>query len=243
MNNLKTNFGKRKVTIKAKTSLVQDIFSSVAKNYDLMNDVMSFGAHRLWKSELIDFINIQYQDKIIDVGSGTGDLVNLILKKKKLNKVYSVDLNNEMLKYGKKKFLNKDIKFVRANAEKLTFKDNYFDKYIISFCLRNVTNINQALKESLRVLKPGGIFYCLEFSKPDSYIINKAYDKYKKNIIPWFGEKIAKNKDAYRYLEESIDLFPSQLELQKKLNQIGFIEVKYFNMFNGIVSVHKGFKV
>ena len=95
----------------------------------------------------------------------------------------------------------------------------------------------------MRVLKPGGIFFCLEFSKPESQIINQVYDKYKKNIIPWFGEKIAKNKDAYRYLEESIDLFPSQLELQKKLNQIGFIEVKYFNMFNGIVSVHKGFKV
>ena len=110
-----------------------------------MNDVMSFGSHRLWKSELIDFINIQYKESIIDVGSGTGDLIHLILKKKLLNKIYAVDLNKEMLKYGKKKFSNKNINFVEANAENLPFEKNYFDKYIIAFCLRNVTNINKAL--------------------------------------------------------------------------------------------------
>ena len=242
MNNLKTNFGKRKVAPDTKTSLVQEIFSDVAANYDLMNDIMSFGAHRLWKSELIDFINIQSDDCIIDVGSGTGDLINLILKKK-FNKIYSVDLNKEMQKYAKKRFKNQKLHFITANAENLPFEKNYFDKYIISFCLRNVTDIKRGILEALRVLKPGGIFYCLEFSKPENYLIEKIYTKYKQNIIPWFGEKIAKNKNAYKYLEESIDLFPDQNELLIKLENTGFVEVKYFNMFNGIVSVHRGFKI
>jgi demethylmenaquinone methyltransferase/2-methoxy-6-polyprenyl-1,4-benzoquinol methylase len=243
MNSLKTNFGKRKVTSNLKTSLVQEVFSDVAKNYDLMNDFMSFGAHRLWKKEFIDFVNIQKKDIIIDVGSGTGDIVNLILKKNISNKVYSVDLNNEMLKHGKKKFNNKNITFVKANAENLPFSENHFDKYIISFCLRNVTNIKKALQEAVRILKPGGIFYCLEFSKPESYMIDLIYRKYKKIVIPWIGEKIAKNKGAYEYLEESIDLFPRQEKLLVNLKKVGFEEVQYFNMFNGIVCIHKGFKV
>ena len=243
MNNLKTNFGKRRVSVNEKTSLVQGVFSDVAKKYDIMNDFMSFGAHRIWKSEFINLLNIQKNDKIIDVGSGTGDLIAKILAKKIHNPIYSVDLNAEMLKYGKKKFKNKKVNFIRANAEKLPFKEHAFDKYIISFCLRNVTDINKALTESYRVLKPGGVFYCLEFSEPKNYIINKIYDNYKKNIIPWVGEKIAQNRKAYRYLEESISLFPNQKKLLNTLKKVGFIEVKYINMFNGIVSIHRGFKV
>ena len=243
MDNLKTSFGKRKVSQKEKTSLVQNVFSQVAENYDLMNDFMSFGAHRLWKKELIDFMNIQLSDVIIDVGSGTGDLVDLILKKKLNNKIYSTDLNKEMLKYGKKKFISKKIKFIEANAEKLPFKDDFFDKYIISFCLRNVTDLEKTLKESYRILKPGGSFFCLEFSTPDSYLVRKIYQNYKKNIIPWIGEKIAHNKEAYRYLEESIDIFPNQENLLNKINNIGFVETEYLNIFNGIVSIHTGFKI
>jgi len=243
MDNLKTSFGKTKVTESAKTSLVQNVFSDVAKNYDLMNDLMSLGSHRLWKKELINIINIQITDNIVDVGSGTGDLINLIIKKNIKNDIYSVDLNKEMLKYGKTRFINKKVKFVNANAENLPFKDNYFDKYIISFCLRNVTNIKKALGEALRVLKPGGSFYCLEFSKPESHVVESLYKNYKKYIIPLIGEKITKNRKAYEYLEESIDQFPSQKELLTAISKIGFKETKYLNMFNGIIAVHSGFKV
>ena len=243
MDNLKISFGKRKVSTNVKTSLVQDIFSDVAKNYDLMNDLMSFGAHRLWKKELIDMMNIQISDVIIDVGSGTGDLIKLMLKKNLINTIYSVDLNGEMLRYGKKRFKNKRIKFIKANAENLPFENDYFDKYIVSFCLRNVTNIKKALEEAYRIIKPGGVFYCLEFSTPESGIVNFLYSNYKRNVIPWIGEKIAKNKDAYKYLEESIDQFPIQENLIFQMQSIGFQKLKYINLFNGIVAIHTGYKI
>mgnify|MGYP006107592985 FL=1 len=243
MDNLKTNFGKRKVTKKEKTSLVQEVFSNVAKNYDVMNDLMSFGSHRLWKSEFVDYMNIQKFDHIIDVGSGTGDLLGLILKKNLFTNIYSIDLNNEMLNYSRKRFIKKKIKFINADAEELPFNNNYFDKYIISFCLRNVTDINKALKEAYRVIKPGGIFYCLEFSTPESDIIDTIYKNYKKKIIPWIGEKVTKNRKAYDYLEQSIDLFPKQKKFLSSLKKIGFDQTKYINMFNGIVSIHTGYKI
>ena len=243
MDSLKNSFGKRKVSSSLKTSLVQEVFSNVAKNYDLMNDIMSLGTHRLWKKELINMMNIQITDTIIDVGSGTGDVINLILEKELIKTIHSVDLNSEMLKYGKKRFNNKKVKFIKADAQNLPFENNYFDKYIISFCLRNVTNIKKALKESYRILKPGGRFYCLEFSSPESNLVNSIYKAYKKNIIPWIGKKVAKNKNAYEYLEQSIDQFLSQDELLINLKKIGFQEAKYFNMFNGIVAIHSGFKL
>ena len=243
MDNLKTNFGKRKVSTKLKTKLVQDVFTNVASNYDLMNDIMSFGSHRLWKTKLIDLMNIQENENILDVGSGTGDLINLILKLKKNNNIYAVDLNSEMLKYAKKRHKNKNVTFIRANAEKLPFNNCSIDKYIISFCLRNVTNIENALKESYRILKPGGIFYCLEFSSPESGLIKNLYNQYKKNIIPWIGSKVAKNKKAYKYLEESIDQFPNQKKLISSLHKIGFINSNYLNIFNGIVSIHIAYKI
>ena len=243
MDNLKNNFGKRKVSSINKTFLVQDVFSNVAKNYDLMNDFMSIGTHRLWKKELINYMNIQPKDIIVDVGSGTGDLIKLILEKKNINKIYSVDPNYEMQQYAKKKINHSSAKFIKSNAENLPFKDNYFDKYIISFCLRNVTDINMTISEAFRVLKPGGEFYCLEFSKPESKFIELIYKKYKKNIIPWMGEKISKNKLAYRYLDESIDLFPEQDNLRNYFSSGGFKRIKYLNLFNGIVALHSGYKV
>jgi demethylmenaquinone methyltransferase/2-methoxy-6-polyprenyl-1,4-benzoquinol methylase len=172
MGNLKKSFGKRKVTTALKTSLVQEVFTNVAEKYDGMNEFMSLGAHRLWKKELIDLMNIQSADTIIDVGSGTGDLIDLILNKGITNSIYSIDLNNAMLQHGKKRFKHKDVYFVNANAESLPFKNNFFDKYIVSFCLRNVTDMKKALNEALRILKPGGTFYCLEFSSPKSSLIN-----------------------------------------------------------------------
>ena len=246
IDNLKKNFGKRKIKTKNKTSLVQEMFTGVSNKYDLMNDLMSLGSHRLWKKRLVEIMNIQNNDTIIDVGSGTGDLVKLILKENSDVIIYSIDLNIEMLNEGKKNFNKQQIKkiqFIHANAEKLPFKNNFFDKYVISFCLRNVTHIKKALHESFRILKPGGVFYCLEFSAPTSSLLNKIYSKYKKKIIPLIGDKIAKNKNAYRYLEESISQFPQQDIFLNEINNAGFKETKYTNIFNGIVSIHKGYKI
>ena len=167
-----SNFGYTKVTIKEKTKLVQKVFSDVAFNYDLMNDVMSFGAHRLWKSKFIDIVNPTYSDKIIDVGSGSGDLV-LEIQKRYLNaKIDIVDLNKEMLVEGRKRIKKGNVRFYKQNAESLSFANNSYDKYVVSFCLRNISDIDKSLKEAFRILKPGGQYYCLEFSRPNSFIIS-----------------------------------------------------------------------
>ncbi|MDC6448216.1 ubiquinone/menaquinone biosynthesis methyltransferase [Alphaproteobacteria bacterium] len=241
MNNL-SNFGYKKVTSKEKTKLVQKVFSDVAKNYDLMNDLMSFGAHRLWKRIFIDIVNPSNDDIIIDVGSGSGDLVLEIQKKFINTKIDVVDLNYEMLKEGEKKIKNDNVKFFLQNAESLNFRSNSYDKYVISFCLRNITNIDQSFKEAFRVLKPGGQYYCLEFSKPSSFFISNIYKYYKSNFIPFLGKIFSNNRDAYNYLNESIDMFPTQQDLKNRLENAGFTSVKFINLFDGIVSVHTGFK-
>ena len=237
-----SNFGYSKVTPKEKTKLVQKVFSDVANNYDLMNDVMSFGAHRLWKKSFIDIVNPSSGDKIIDVGSGSGDLVLEILKRDLNLKIDMVDLNEAMLLEGKKRIKNDNVKFFQQNAESLNFYDNLYDKYLISFCLRNVTDIDQSFKEAFRILKPGGQYYCLEFSKPNSFVLANMYSYYKSNIIPTFGKIFSNNRDAYNYLNESIDLFPKQDELKKRIRSAGFKSVKYTNLFDGIVSIHTGYK-
>ena len=237
-----SNFGYSKVTNKEKTKLVQKVFSDVANNYDLMNDVMSFGAHRLWKKSFIDIVNPSAGDKIIDVGSGSGDLVLEILKRDLNLKIDMIDLNKEMLLEGKKRIKNNNVKFFQQNAEKLNFLNNIYDKYLISFCLRNVTDIDQSFKEAFRILKPGGQYYCLEFSRPNSFVLANIYSYYKSNIIPTFGKIFSNNREAYNYLNESIDLFPTQDELKKRIESAGFKSVKYTNLFDGIVSIHTGYK-
>ena len=237
-----SNFGYSKVTPNEKTKLVQKVFSDVANNYDLMNDVMSFGAHRLWKKSFIDIVNPSSGDKIIDVGSGSGDLVLEILKRDLNLKIDMVDLNKAMLLEGKKRIKNNNVKFFQQNAEKLSFLDNIYDKYLISFCLRNVTDIDQSFKEAFRILKPGGQYYCLEFSRPNSFVLANIYSYYKSNIIPTFGKIFSNNRNAYNYLNESIDLFPNQDELKKRMEYVGFKSVKYKNLFDGIVSIHTGYK-
>ena len=237
-----SNFGYSKVTTKEKTKLVQKVFSDVANNYDLMNDVMSFGAHRLWKKSFIDVVNPSEGDKIIDVGSGSGDLVLEILKRDLNLKIDIVDLNKAMLLEGKKRIKNNNVKFFQQNAENLSFLNNKYDKYLISFCLRNVTDIDQSFKEAFRILKPGGQYYCLEFSRPNSFVLANIYSYYKSNIIPSFGKIFSNNRDAYNYLNESIDLFPNQNELKKRIETAGFKSVKYTNLFDGIVSIHTGYK-
>ena len=242
MDNLKTSFGKQKISQNKKTKMVQDVFSEISANYNLMNDLMSFGMHRLWKKRFIEIMNIQNNDKIIDVGSGTNDLLKIINNNNIT--ITSVDLNYQMLKFGKKnlKYCNNKVVWVNCNAEKLPLKNDFFDKYIISFCLRNITKINDALLEALRVLKPGGTFYCLEFSTPQTKLINNVYNFYKRNFIPFIGDAIANNKKAYRYLEQSIDQFPNQEIFLSHLKKVGFVNISYINLFDGIVTIHKGSK-
>ncbi len=238
------SFGYKKVNSKQKTKLVQDVFSRVASNYDLMNDLMSLGMHRLWKQRFTQIIDIQNGDILLDVGSGSGDIALGLIKQEISTKLYLLDLNKEMLQQGEKRLKkHKNIKFIVGNAEKLEFNNNFFDKYTISFCLRNVTEIVESIKEAHRVLKPGGKYCCLEFSNPQSSLISKSYKIYKSNILPLLGGIVAGDKNAYRYLSESIDLFPSQNELEKILISCGFVQVKSINLFNGIVAIHTGFKI
>ncbi len=241
MNKL-SNFGFSKVTSKQKTKLVQKVFSDVAFNYDYMNDIMSFGAHRIWKRIFTDLINPLDDDKIIDVGSGSGDLVLEIHKINLNSKIDIIDLNREMLNEGKKRIKNGNVRFFRQNAENLKFNNNYYDKYIISFCLRNITNINKSFEEAYRILKPGGQYFCLEFSKPKSFLVSDIYSIYKKNLIPFFGKIFSNNEEAYTYLSESIDMFPSQENIKKRMENSGFKVVKFINLFDGIVSIHTGYK-
>ena len=238
------NFGYTKVNSKQKTKLVQNVFSSVASSYDVMNDLMSLGMHRLWKKRFVEIMDIKENEIILDVGSGSGDIASEILKENLQTRLYLLDLNQEMLSEGKKRLKkDKNIKYFIGNAEKLNFESNFFDKYAISFCLRNVTEYLLSIKEAYRVLKPGGKYCCLEFSTPKSSLISSSYKLYKSKILPLLGELVAKDKNAYEYLSESIDLFPSQEELSKNLLDCGFTKVETINLFNGIVSIHTGYKL
>ena len=244
MEKLKKRFGKIKVKENTKTLMVQDVFSDVYAKYDLMNDIMSFGAHRLWKKRLVEIMNIQKNDFIIDVGAGTSDIGYLIKKNNFYANIISIDLNFNMLNHGKKKQdESKNFFWVNCNAENLPFKDNSFDKYVISFCLRNITYVDKALKEAKRVIKPGGSFYCLEFSSPNTSLLKKIYNLYKSELIPRIGKIVTNNFDAYEYLSDSINNFPQQKIFYSKLNEIGFKKIKVINFFNGIAAIHKGYKI
>ena len=238
------NFGYTKVNSKQKTKLVQNVFSSVAPSYDIMNDLMSLGMHRLWKKRFVETVDLKQNEIVLDVGSGSGDIASEILKENLSTSLYLLDLNEEMLLEGRKRLKKeKNIKYFIGNAEKLNFENNFFDKYTISFCLRNVTEYLLSIKEAYRVLKPGGKYCCLEFSTPNSSLISSSYKIYKSKILPLLGEVIAKDKNAYKYLSESIDLFPSQEELSKNLSDCGFTNIDTINLFNGIVAIHTGYKL
>ena len=238
------NFGYTKVNSKQKTKLVQNVFSSVAPSYDIMNDLMSLGMHRLWKKRFVETVDLKENEIILDVGSGSGDIASEILKENIPTSLYLLDLNEEMLLEGRKRLKKeKNVKYFIGNAENLNFENNFFDKYTISFCLRNVTDYLISIKEAYRVLKPGGKYCCLEFSTPKSSLISSSYKIYKSKILPLLGEVIAKDKNAYKYLSESIDLFPSQEELSKNLQDCGFSKVETINLFNGIVAIHTGYKL
>ncbi len=233
-----------KNTIQNKTKLVNSVFSKVYKKYDLMNDIMSLGIHRFWKKKLLDWMNPQKYNTLLDVASGTGDIAKIYSDIIKNNaEISCVEPNEQMFLTGKKNLINyKNIKWYNNSAEKLPFHSNSFDFYTISFGIRNVSDINLTLREALRVLKPGGRFMCLEFSKIDNEIINFFYQKYSL-LIPFIGKYIVGSSNPYDYLIKSIDDFYSQVELKKLITDNGFSNVEYRNLSNGISAIHSGWKI
>ncbi|MBD1150233.1 bifunctional demethylmenaquinone methyltransferase/2-methoxy-6-polyprenyl-1,4-benzoquinol methylase UbiE [Pelagibacterales bacterium SAG-MED29] len=233
-----------KSSIQDKSKLVNSVFSRVYKKYDLMNDIMSLGIHRIWKKKLIDWMNPQVDESLIDVASGTGDVARLFSKKNNNSaNISCVEPNDEMLKIGKvnlEKF--KNIKWHKATGEKLPFKNNTYNFYTISYGIRNVSDINLSLKEAFRVLKPGGRFMCLEFSKIDNEIINFFYEQYSK-VIPVFGKYIVGSSEPYNYLTKSIKEFYTQNQLVDLIKKNGFSNVEYRNLSNGISAIHSGWKI
>ena len=233
-----------KSTIQDKNKLVNSVFSQVYKKYDLMNDIMSLGIHRVWKEKFIDWMNPQPNTKLIDVASGTGDIANLFFTRSNgTGEVICVEPNKEMLSRGKIKLKKyKSVKWISSSAESIPIEGNTFDYYSISYGIRNVSDINKVLKEAFRVLKPGGRFMCLEFSKIDNEILNFLYKQYSKTI-PYIGKFIVGSDKPYKYLIDSIDKFYNQKELSKLIKNNGFSNVEFRNVSNGISAIHSGWKI
>lgn len=264
-----TNFGFKEVKVEEKQTEVNKVFSNVAEKYDIMNDVMSFGLHRAWKNHLINEINPNYQMKLIDVAGGTGDIAFRFLNhlygssdersiedrlKEENNPTKSnfeitvCDINENMLKVGQER--SKALPFADrlvwkvGNAEDLVNeKDNCYDVYTIAFGIRNCTNLDKVIKEAYRILKPGGRFLVMEFSKIDNFILKKMYDFYSFEIIPATGYMIAGDWDSYQYLVESIRMFPTQEEFAGLIRDCGFKFVRYENLTEGVVAIHSGIKL
>ncbi|EPU9589679.1 bifunctional demethylmenaquinone methyltransferase/2-methoxy-6-polyprenyl-1,4-benzoquinol methylase UbiE [Providencia stuartii] len=241
------DFGFRTVGKEDKVGLVANVFHSVASKYDLMNDLMSFGIHRVWKRFTIEASGVRRNQRVLDLAGGTGDLTakfsRLVSEK---GEVILADINDSMLKMGREKLRDLgivgNVSYVQANAEELPFPDNYFDCITISFGLRNVTDKDKALRSMFRVLKPGGRLLVLEFSKPVIEPLNKAYDAYSFHVLPRIGQAVVGDPDSYRYLAESIRMHPDQETLKSMMENAGFEQVSYTNMTGGIVALHKGFK-
>ena len=233
-----------KETIKNKTHLVNSVFSKVYKKYDLMNDVMSLGIHRIWKEKYISWLNPSSNSNLIDVASGTGDIAKLFSNHTDHSaKITCIEPNNEMFGEGSSNLkAYKNIEWIKASAEALPVKDDYFDYYTISYGIRNVSDINKTLREAYRVLKTGGRFMCLEFSKIDNEALNFLYKQYSK-IIPLAGKYIVGSSKPYDYLVESIDSFYNQKQLCELMIKNGFSNVEYRNLSNGISAIHSGWKI
>ena len=229
---------------KNKKKLVTKVFNDVFDKYDIMNDLMSLGIHRRWKKKLVQMMNPSKDCRLLDVGSGTGDIAKLFSESTNHNShIICIDPNKQMLKRGKEKLKKlKNIKWKVGFAEKLNLPSNYFDFYCISFGLRNTKNINKSIAEAYRVLKKGGRFFCLEFSKVENEILKNIYKQYSK-LIPTIGNYIVGNRMPYDYLVKSIDEFYNQEEFSEKLNESGFFNIKFRNLANGIASIHTGWKV
>lgn len=243
-----THFGFKQVATEEKVSLVRGVFDSVAAQYDVMNDLMSLGIHRIWKRIAVQLSNARTGEHVLDLAGGTGDLTTLFEKRVgKSGDVVLADINAQMLRTGRDRLINRglvsNIRYAQVNAECLPFKDNSFDCVCIGFGLRNVTDKDAALRSMYRVLKPGGRLIVLEFSHPTDKVTEKVYDFYSFNILPKIGGMVAKDEASYRYLAESIRMHPKQDELQRMLETAGFERCEYFNMTQGIVAIHRGYKL
>jgi demethylmenaquinone methyltransferase/2-methoxy-6-polyprenyl-1,4-benzoquinol methylase len=246
------SFGYRDVPAAEKAGMVRQVFESVAPRYDLMNDLMSGGVHRLWKNTLVDVVNPRPGEKFLDVAGGTGDIAFRLLKRQ-MDKgggpgdVTVCDINAAMLSVGRDRAVDRGLlrglTWTTGDAESLPFPDRSFDGYTIAFGLRNVTDIDKALRDAYRVLKPGGRFYCLEFSKVTSRPMARAYDAYSERALPFFGRLIARDSESYRYLHESIRRFPPQHELAARMKRAGFDNVAWRNMTMGVVALHSGWRL
>lgn len=242
-----TDFGFTRVDREAKAGMVRGVFDSVASRYDLMNDLMSGGVHRLWKRFTIELSAARAGQTILDIAGGTGDLAARFSKLVgPEGKVILADINAAMLEVGRDRLIDKgaigNIEVVQADAQSLPFEDNSIDCITIAFGLRNVTDKDMALRSMLRVLRPGGRLLVLEFSTPVSPLLGKIYDQYSFQILPAMGRLIAQDADSYRYLAESIRKHPDQETLLGMMEEAGFMECRYHNMTGGIVAVHQGFK-
>jgi demethylmenaquinone methyltransferase/2-methoxy-6-polyprenyl-1,4-benzoquinol methylase len=241
----KTHFGFETVDETEKARKVAGVFTSVASKYDIMNDLMSVGLHRIWKRFAVGLANVHEGQRVLDIAGGSGDISRLFLDKVgKSGQVILTDINNAMLRVGRDRLLDegKATPTAQCDAEHLPFPDNYFDCVSIAFGLRNVTHKDAALREMKRVLKPGGRVIVLEFSKV-AKPLEKVYDLYSFKLLPKMGEIIANDSESYRYLAESIRMHPGQEELKQMMLDAGLERVEYFNMTGGVVAVHRGYKL
>ncbi len=242
------SFGFRTVAEDEKSRLVGEVFSSVARRYDVMNDLMSMGVHRLWKDALIDWLAPAPGMKLLDVAGGTGDIAFRFLERlgAKPGSAVVCDINREMLAVGRERAqerkLTERVTFSCGDAETLPMPDASFDAYTIAFGIRNVTHIDKALAEAHRVLKPGGHFLCLEFSKVNDTLLSNLYDLWSFNVIPVIGQAVTNDRASYQYLVESIRRFPAQKDFAGMITAAGFKQVKWRDMTGGIVAMHSGWK-
>jgi len=245
MNDKTTHFGFQQVAESEKAGKVRSVFSSVAGSYDVMNDLMSFGLHRLWKAFTVQIAGVRAGDRVLDVAGGTADLSLAFAKKVgPRGQVWLTDINHAMLSVGRDRVVDKGflLPVAQCDAEKLPFPDNYFDVVTVAFGLRNMTHKDQAIAEMRRVLKPGGRLLVLEFSKVWKPLA-PAYDFYSFKLLPLMGEKVARDADSYRYLAESIRMHPDQESLKDMMEKAGLARVEYFNMSAGVVALHRGYKL
>ncbi len=247
MRDATTYFGNREVAEEKKARLVREVFDSVVDNYDLMNDLMSLGAHRLWKRFAVDISGVHPGSRVLDVAAGSGDLALQFAHRVGANgTVVAADINSAMLRKGRTRLVDDgiigNVHYVQSDAEALPFRNNYFDCICIGFGLRNVTRQQQALLSMFRCLRPGGKLLVLEFSQPRSKLLGTAYDAYSFSLLPKLGRLVANDERSYQYLVESIRKQPAQDELKKMMQQAGFERVGCNNLAGGIVAVHSGYK-